>query len=189
MGKAKAIAHAPLTGHSVVRLLISSYFIALALDIIPGSDLVALADPFMPAAAASILTSSIVVALALGILLGVQRRAAALLLAIVVFWASYLTMLDNPVADDIAAFWRDLALIGALILTYADTAHADKNEVVAVFQHLPRAQVMKRHAAPKKTVETRKAPQAAPSPDGRRPRVVSDGRSLYREDLDLVRAS
>ena len=126
------------SGHSVVRLLIVSYFMAFAIGLIPGTDVTVLASPFMPWVAARILTGSIVFGLACLILVGIQRRAAALLLAIVLFWASYVVMLSAEGAQSIGGFWRDLALIGALILTYADTENATQNDAAAVLGILPR---------------------------------------------------
>jgi len=136
----KAAAHSTnnfKSGHSVVRLLIVSYFMALAIGLIPGTDITVLADPFMPWISARILTGTIVFSLACLILVGTQRRAAALLLAIVLFWASYIAMLSAEGAHIIAGFWRDLALIGALILTYADTENAKQNDAAAVLSYLP----------------------------------------------------
>jgi uncharacterized membrane protein YphA (DoxX/SURF4 family) len=125
------------SGHSVLRLLIVSYFMTLAIGLIPGTDITVLADPFMPWISARILTGTIVFTLASLILVGIQRRAAALLLAIVLFWASYIVMLSAEGAHNIAGFWRDLALIGALILTYADTENATQNDAAAVLSYLP----------------------------------------------------
>ena len=125
------------SGNSVVRLLIVSYFMALAIGLIPGTDVTVLAEPFMPWLSARILTGTIVFTLACLILVGIQRRAAALLLAIVLFWASYIVMLSAEGAHIVAGFWRDLALIGALILTYADTEDATQNDAAAVLSYLP----------------------------------------------------
>jgi hypothetical protein len=41
-------------------------------------------------------------------------------MAILTFYASYLTMLSLGVAEELGAFWRDLALIAALLLTYSE---------------------------------------------------------------------
>ncbi|MXQ07196.1 hypothetical protein GQ651_04995 [Alphaproteobacteria bacterium GH1-50] len=112
-----------LSGHSTVRLLIVSWFVALALHLIPGTDMSALLDPFLPSAAAEMLTSAVILTLSAMIVIGLQRRAAALLLALLTFWASYIGMISAPV-HALGAFWRDLALIGALVMTYADRAPA-----------------------------------------------------------------
>ena len=168
-----------LTSHTVVRLLISSYFMALGLGIIPGTDVGRLARPFLPDVAAGIASGAVVSGLALCILVGFHRRAAALLLAIVIFWASYLSMLFVEDSTGIAGFWRDLALIGALILTYADTAHAGQNDALTVISHIPKAAKVRREG---------KA-HAAALEGGEVPRTPSQGRLLYREDLDIVRAS
>ncbi len=111
---------------------------AFAIGLIPGTDVTVLANPFMPLETARILTGSIVFGLACLILVGIQRRAAALLLAIVLFWASYVVLLSAQGAQSIGGFWRDLALIGALILTYADTENAKQNDAAAVLSILPR---------------------------------------------------
>ena len=118
-------AKALLSGHTVVRLLIVSYFVALALHIIPGTDMSVLLRPFIPPFWATLLTSAAVILMSGMIIAGFHRRAAALLLALGTFWASYMAMLNAPV-HELGAFWRDLALIGALIMTYADGA-SDKS--------------------------------------------------------------
>ena len=109
-----------VTTQNVVRILISSYFIAFAIGVFPGTDVSVLLDQFLPAWISTFLTHLGVFTLAVMILTGVQRRAAALLLAIMVFWASYMILMSGPTVDVLGNFWRDLALIGALIMTYAD---------------------------------------------------------------------
>lgn len=108
-----------LTTQSVVRILIASYFLAFSLGVFPGTDVAILLTPFFTPAQATLLSHIAVFSMALMILLGYQRRAAALVLAITVFWASYMSLMSTPTADGIGSFWRDLALIGALILTYS----------------------------------------------------------------------
>ncbi|QMU57585.1 MAG: hypothetical protein GKR98_04830 [Boseongicola sp.] len=140
---AAKIFHQSISGHSLVRLLIVSYFMALSVGFIAGTDVSVLAAPIFPAPFDHILTSAIVFSLALMILIGRQRRLAALVLAVMLFWASYVIMLSNSLAHDLDAFWRDLALIGALILTYSgnETINETSSETddAAMFQHLASA--------------------------------------------------
>lgn len=110
-----------VTTQSIVRVLISSYFIALSVGIFPGTDVSVLLDGFLAGWLSTFLTHLAVFTLAVMILLGVQRRAAALLLGIMVFWASYMALMSLQSAELLGSFWRDLALVGALILTYADS--------------------------------------------------------------------
>ncbi|MDD9924177.1 MAG: hypothetical protein OXQ92_18135 [Boseongicola sp.] len=164
------------SGHSVVRLLITSYFVAASVGLISGTDMIFLASPFMPQMAAKVLTAVVVIALAAGIVFGVQRRAAALLLALMLFWASYIANFTVETAQPIAAFWRDLALIGALLLTYADRENARANDAVALAQQIKNPsemELVKRISQPKDVVKSSK----------RRP--VS---RQFREDFEHIQA-
>jgi len=105
---------ANVSTHSVARLLIVSYLVALSLNLIDGAKLSYLFAPFLDDAPARLIAQVLVISLSGMVLLGVGRRVAALLLSLVLFWASYLTMY---MGNDLGAFWRDLALIGGLLLT------------------------------------------------------------------------
>lgn len=107
----------------VTRLIIVSYFVAVALNIIPGIEIARLANPFMPDIYAHYTMRTIVLTLSGMVLFGVWRRAAALVLALVVFWTSYITLYSG---GELGAFWRDLALIGALLLAANIAAYADR---------------------------------------------------------------
>lgn len=98
----------------VTRILILSYFVALAMGLIEGAEMSRLTAPFLSDANGTYLMSGIVVALAALILFGVFRRPAALILSMTLFWASYMTMYAN---GDLTGFWRDLALIGGLLMS------------------------------------------------------------------------
>jgi uncharacterized membrane protein YphA (DoxX/SURF4 family) len=98
----------------VTRILILSYFLALAMGLIEGADLSRLTAPFLTAPYDTYMISGIVVALSAFILFGLLRRPAALVLSMILFWASYMTMYAN---GDLTGFWRDLALIGGLLMS------------------------------------------------------------------------
>jgi hypothetical protein len=62
--------------------------------------------------------------LATMILLGKQTRLAALILGLLTFYASYLQMVQIGIDHVLGAFWRDMALVAALMLTYGGPAKA-----------------------------------------------------------------
>lgn len=104
-------------GHAAARVLIASYFVARAIGLIidPGSmgQFLAVSDVpdylLWPNAGFELIA-------ALAIMLGFQTRMAAALLALYVFWSSFIL---NYVPGDpisIGAFWRDLAMIGGLLM-------------------------------------------------------------------------
>lgn len=163
-----------LNGHFLIRLLIVSYFIALSIGLIDGTDMSMLTSPFLPALPASIAANAGVIALSALILFGVHRRIAALLLALCLFWCSYLGSLGHVGTVDVGAFWRDLALIGALLLTYSDG-----NRLALGSYALPEGGLLEPSAQANE--------QDNPSMKDTPKRQLSK-KSLYRNDLDLVRA-
>jgi len=98
----------------ITRILILSYFLALAGGLISGAQFSRLAAPFLPDPLAFYVTSAIVVLLSGMILFGFFRRRAALILALILFWASYMTMFAT---GDLTGFWRDLALMAGLLMS------------------------------------------------------------------------
>ncbi len=102
-----------ITPTSLTRLLVISYFIAVSLKLIAGNHTLDLLDPVLPETLAEPLMQGLVLTLAVLILTGLGRRTAALVLSLVVFFASYTTLYNG---GDIGAFWRDLALVGALLM-------------------------------------------------------------------------
>jgi uncharacterized membrane protein YphA (DoxX/SURF4 family) len=110
------------TARALLRVIIGSYFLAVALALIPGTDLAILFSGVLPHPYDGALAMGLVFALAFMVMLGHATRVAALVMAMITFYASYLTMLQLGVADELGSFWRDLALIAGLLLTYSDDA-------------------------------------------------------------------
>ncbi len=104
------------------RILIASYFMAVSLGLVAGTDGTALIHWFIPDPLAGSISAAIIFALALLVMTGIWLRPAALLLALVLFWSSYLTLIGGSARSGVDMFWRDLALIGALFLTYAQSS-------------------------------------------------------------------
>lgn len=104
---------------NLLRIIIASYFIAGAVGVIPATDLLALTGQVLPAPAAGIVSSVATFVLAYLVMIGVWLRPAALLLGMLTFWASYIRLMQVGIDAGLGTFWRDLALIAALMLTYA----------------------------------------------------------------------
>lgn len=103
---------------TTIRMLIASYFIAAAAGSIPGSDTAALFSPFLPDPIDRIVGAGLVLIFAVMVMLGRQTRAAALLLGLITFYASYVQLIQQGVEQVLGIFWRDMALVAALMLTY-----------------------------------------------------------------------
>ena len=81
------------------------------------------------------------------VMIGVWLRGSALLLGTVTFWASYLKMIELGMEHELGAFWRDLALIAALMLTYCDRDPRDSNKRGIVRRRIVPRKVAKPHPA------------------------------------------
>lgn len=171
---------------SVTRLLVVSYFLALGIGTIDGVDASVLATPFVSQDAADLVTAGIVILLSSMILLGFFRRAAALLLALVVFWASYLTMVVQSGPEQIATFWRDIALIGALLLTYGETKAPIKINIPAIVESIRTGKFLQAMKADvEQTVQAEKPEgEKAVHVSGQHPKRVKS--ELYRQDLAVI---
>lgn len=110
------------TAQNLIRILIASYFIAVSVGLVPGTDITKVFGQLLPEPVARPVAVLFFFGLSYMVLIGLWLRGAALLLALTVFWSSYLTMLDLGLQEQLGSFWRDLALIGALMLTYAEPA-------------------------------------------------------------------
>lgn len=155
-----------MSAQFITRLLIVSYFVALALGLIAGVDTTRLATPIMAPEIAHHAMRAIVLTLCGMVLFDLWRRPAALLLSLVVFWASYISLYSG---GDIGAFWRDLALIGALLLTADVAGYAD----AALSWNTPAVKEDK-----------------PPAPEARIPSTPGpEHDSPFREDFDIVRAT
>ncbi len=106
--------------HATARVLISSYFMAKAIGLIidPTSMEQFLAVSNVP----DYLTwpnAGFELMAALAIMVGFQTRTAAALLALYLFWSSFILNYQPGDAHAIGAFWRDLAMIGGLLMLFS----------------------------------------------------------------------
>lgn len=187
------------TGANLIRILIASYFLALGAGIIPGTDVSALFAAVLPAPYAGFLAGGIVFVLAYLVLIGAWLRPAALLLALVVFWSSYISVSHMGFAEQLGGFWRDMALIAALILTYAETdprARSRRGAFRSV--RAPRRLVVRDEMILPRRVHSARAPKAPVIPFRPAPKTAvetapqlraDDSVNVFRDDFDIARVS
>lgn len=108
------------TGRTLIRVVIAGYFVAGALGAVPGFDPAGLTGLFLPEPLAGYAGAGTVLTLSLLVLAGLALRPAALLLALTLFFSSFMNVVAQGATPPIGDFWRDLALICALLLTYND---------------------------------------------------------------------
>ena len=106
--------------HATARVLIASYFVAKSIGLIidPTSmgQFLAVSDVpdylRWPNAGFELIA-------ALAIMVGFQTRTASALLALYLFWSSFILNYAPGDPYAIGAFWRDLAMIGGLLLLFS----------------------------------------------------------------------
>ena len=109
------------SGLNMLRTVVASYFIALSLGLIQSTDVTALPALVMAHNQANFLANTAIFILAYLVLMGVWLRPAALLLAGYFLVSSGYAVTASQSAEAMSNFWRDLALIAGLMMTYLQT--------------------------------------------------------------------
>jgi len=107
------------TEHNMARVLIAFYFIAVAAGFADGVSLDPLFGTFLSAPIAHIASSVVLFAMGFLVLIGGMLRGVALLTAGLLMASYVLTAAKTGDWQVPSTIWRDIALVGALILTYA----------------------------------------------------------------------
>lgn len=101
---------------SVVRILIASYFLATATGLVFDASSRTFFDAVLPGQTAQLVATIYLFVTAFAIMVGKAVRPAALLLAIYIFWSGFVHYEFGADAAALSAFWRDMALLGAILL-------------------------------------------------------------------------
>lgn len=159
-------------GLNLLRIVTGTYFVAVALALIEGVDPAALFRPLMGAANAETLGASLLLALAIWFMLGTALRLAALSLALFVLFSSFTTNFVTAPVENLSAFWQDLTLACAVLLSYLTLDTRDMRRA-SIFAHRAR---MRRIAAQRRikphSVASGTDPVTKPVP--RRPRPAPE---------------
>jgi uncharacterized membrane protein YphA (DoxX/SURF4 family) len=166
------------TAQNLLRIVIASYFLAVGLNLIPGTNLTILAEQVLPAHVAEPLAAMMVFALAFLVMIGLYMRPAALVLGLMTLFASYLQMIELGVADELGTFWRDLVLIAALMLTYAENAPRDHRMRSAI-----RRKVTPRRVAPADHPHRPRPAAVTPAPQTALPTIAPVAAFVSRRKL------
>ena len=113
------------SGLNLIRIVIGSYFAAVALDLVMGVDQKALFLPILRPIAADVIGSTVLVLVSLTFMTGVCLRLSALILALFVFCSSVVQNFVLADIENVSNFWRDLTMVCAVILTYSNMTPRD----------------------------------------------------------------
>lgn len=113
------------SGLNLIRIVIGSYFAAVALDLVTGVEQGALFAAFAPPMVADLLGSTLLFVASLTFMTGIYLRMSALVLALFVFSSSLIQNFLLVEVENISAFWRDITLVCAVILNYSNLNRQD----------------------------------------------------------------
>ncbi|SLN43597.1 hypothetical protein ROG8370_01847 [Roseovarius gaetbuli] len=161
-------------GLNLIRIVIGSYFMALSIGLVAGLDPAAIFTPLMPTLLADILGGTVMFMLSACFMAGIQLRLVALSLAIFVFSNSLTQNMLHVVPGSVSAFWRDLTLTCAVLLTYSSLSRTA----------LRRASVLAHRARLRHARETASNPRRITLPArGKRPIQQEIRRALIAANL------
>ena len=107
-----------LTGLNLIRIVIGSYFMAVALGLVSGIAPYALFPKSVDPQLADLIGSTFLFAVTAAFMIGLHLRISALTLALFILCTSLMQNLVTPDTMDISAFWRDLAMLCGVLLSY-----------------------------------------------------------------------
>jgi hypothetical protein len=100
--------------------MIASYFLAVALKLIPGVHFGALFGYLLPPLAADAVAAGAVFLLTFAIMIGLATRLCAIILGLMTVYASSLGLAAGGDIAALGALWADLALVAGLMFLYGD---------------------------------------------------------------------
>ena len=117
-----------------IRTAVAIYFLAICVGLLPGAGIEGLTGLFLSPDSAALLSGICVAILAIMLLAGTATLPAAAILSGLVLLSGVLLVGSTGYPDGIAAFLRDLALIGALMMACFKDQQQAKAAPVSLFQ-------------------------------------------------------
>jgi len=113
------------TGLSLLRTVLASYFIALALGLFASTNITLIPGLILGQNQANFLANTAVFILAYLVLMGIWIRPAAIGLAGYYLASSAFVALQSASPDAMGNLWRDLAMIAGLMMIYFQAGHRE----------------------------------------------------------------
>ena len=160
------------TGLNLIRIVIGSYFMAISLNLIEGFDPSALFTPLADDRTARLAGMGVLFTLSVVFMSGVALRIAALALALFILCSSFAQNVLGPEPLPMSSFWRDLALVCAVLMSYSTLRRQELRKAALIMRR--RAARLKRGkfstVTPRRvTVRNRPVADAAGKAAGRGP--------------------
>ena len=113
------------TGLNLIRLIIGSYFMGISLGLVQGVDHRAIFAPIVGLQTGDLIGTTALFAISTAFMSGLFLRTTSLMLALFVLTSSLVETFLPFQPRNISAFWRDLALICGVLLSFYSLKPAD----------------------------------------------------------------
>lgn len=107
------------TGLNLIRIVIGSYFMAIALGLIEGTEPKAMFIPYLDTETSDLIGTMLLFAITTAFMAGLFLRQSSLMLAIFIFGSSLAENFLTYEHASISNFWRDLTMVCAVLLSYS----------------------------------------------------------------------
>jgi len=164
-------------GLNLLRVIIGTFFMAIALELIEGFDPAALFRPVLRTTGAEAVGAISLLCLTIWFMLGAALRLAALSLALFVLASSFLANFVAPPTENLSAFWYDLTLACGVLLSYLTLDE----------KRLRRASILQHHARVRRIEESRavKPRRVAPKAVARRRNGLRRPPPVSEDDVNI----
>ena len=166
-----------IVGHALLRCLVVVYLVALTFGAIDGAMIPFLFYGSMTPVWAQVFTGFLAMSLSVMFLTGHFRRPAALILAVLLFWSVYIPVFAHDADLALATFWREIAIIGALIYSYADRNNSTQNDLLVI------------GGVYKRILTAPTQPAKKQRPEGEKRRKSKRTTSQFQRDFEVARPS
>lgn len=139
---------------NLIRIALGSYFIGVALDLLPGVNQRALFLPYMTYELADLVGSALLFCISVAFMTGLMTRTYALALAMFVMCSSVVQNFFPYDAAHLAEFWRDITLSAAVLMAYTNVGQVELQKLSLPKRALRNAAISKQAKVAARRIET-----------------------------------
>ncbi len=123
------------SGYHLIRVLIASYFLMVSFGFISGTTALPVAMLVLPVATAELVGNAALFVLGFLVLTGIWLRPAVILLCGAIFSSSLISHFGAVGSAPAGDFWRDLTLVGTLLLTCLRAPISNRGSLLGLGSH------------------------------------------------------
>lgn len=154
------------TGLNLIRIVIGSYFMAIALGLIEGVAPSALFSAILDFQSADLIGTGLLFVIAVFFMSGLYLRLTSLMLALFILCSSLVENFMNYEVGVVSFFWRDLTLACAVLMSYSTFKRRDLRKATLILRKGSRKRIVDENGITPRRVSPRsKSPRRSSDAD------------------------